>query len=248
MANITELQLQGDSTVHKLNDARITTTAVTTATHILTTNSGVTSIAPITAADLASVLGGSTSIMFEATDAKFDALYGTSSVHTFNGYSGTYFDDNTYGFVKTTMGLEGYCIQEVYNILTKSYWRRTKTSSAASWSSFTRADNFGCNTLPELASALGGSLKENLVISFDSEKCKTWGTGLYFLFGENSYNFRYALVYVAHPSDGYAVIPIGDTADFGSDSKKYNLLYQINSDGVKFRTGSAQPCYIKKLM
>lgn len=59
MANITELQLQGDSTVHKLNDARITTTAVTTATHILTTNSGVTSIAPITAANLASVLGDS---------------------------------------------------------------------------------------------------------------------------------------------------------------------------------------------
>jgi hypothetical protein len=57
MANITELQLQGSSTVHKLNDARITTTAVDTATHILTTNSGVTSIAPITAANLASVLG-----------------------------------------------------------------------------------------------------------------------------------------------------------------------------------------------
>lgn len=57
MANITELQLQGDSTVHKLNDSRITTTAVTTATHILTTNSDVTSIAPITAANLASVLG-----------------------------------------------------------------------------------------------------------------------------------------------------------------------------------------------
>jgi hypothetical protein len=52
-----ELQLQGDSTVYKVNDARITTTAVTTATHILTTNSGVTSIAPITAANLASVLG-----------------------------------------------------------------------------------------------------------------------------------------------------------------------------------------------
>lgn len=58
MANeLRELQLQGDSTVYKLNDARITTTAVTTATHILTTNSGVTSIAPITAANLASVLG-----------------------------------------------------------------------------------------------------------------------------------------------------------------------------------------------
>lgn len=57
MANMTELQLQGDSTVYKLNDARVTTTSVTKATHILTTNSGVTSIAPITAANLASVLG-----------------------------------------------------------------------------------------------------------------------------------------------------------------------------------------------
>ena len=65
MANITELQLQGSSTVHKLNDARITTTAVTTATHILTTNSGVTSIAPITIANLASDLG--------VTNAKIDS-------------------------------------------------------------------------------------------------------------------------------------------------------------------------------
>lgn len=57
MANITELQFQGDSTVHKLNDARITTTAVSTATHFLATDSSISSIAPITAANLASVLG-----------------------------------------------------------------------------------------------------------------------------------------------------------------------------------------------
>ena len=44
--------------LHDINDKRISTTAVTTATHILTCNSGVTSIAPITAANLASVLGG----------------------------------------------------------------------------------------------------------------------------------------------------------------------------------------------
>ena len=71
---------------------------------------------------------------------------------------------------------------------------------------------------------------------------------MYFLFGEDSNSVRYALVYVAHPSYGYAVIPIGDTADFGTDAQKYNLLYQINSDGVKFRTGSNLACYIKKLM
>lgn len=43
--------------LHDINDKRISTTAVTTATHLLTCNSGVTSIAPITAANLASVLG-----------------------------------------------------------------------------------------------------------------------------------------------------------------------------------------------
>ena len=43
--------------LHDINDKRISTTAVTTATRILTCNSGVTSIAPITAANLASVLG-----------------------------------------------------------------------------------------------------------------------------------------------------------------------------------------------
>ena len=43
--------------LHDINDKRISTTAVTTATHLLTCNSSVTSIAPITAANLASVLG-----------------------------------------------------------------------------------------------------------------------------------------------------------------------------------------------
>jgi hypothetical protein len=43
--------------LHDINDKRISTTTVTTATHLLTCNSSVTSIAPITAANLASVLG-----------------------------------------------------------------------------------------------------------------------------------------------------------------------------------------------
>lgn len=70
MANeLIELQLQGSTTVYKVNDARITTSAVTTATHILTTNSGVTRIAPITAANLASVLGGQATIVNNTNDA-----------------------------------------------------------------------------------------------------------------------------------------------------------------------------------
>lgn len=43
--------------LHDLHDKRISTTAVTTATHLLATNAGVTAMNPITAANLASVLG-----------------------------------------------------------------------------------------------------------------------------------------------------------------------------------------------
>ena len=57
MAVLTQLQLDGSSTVYDLNDARISSTSVSTATHFLGTNSSVSAINPISAADLASVLG-----------------------------------------------------------------------------------------------------------------------------------------------------------------------------------------------
>ena len=57
MAVMTQLQLEGSSTVYDLNDARISSTSVSTATHFLGTNSSVSAINPISAADLASVLG-----------------------------------------------------------------------------------------------------------------------------------------------------------------------------------------------
>ena len=61
MAVLTQIQLEGSSTVYDINDARISATSVATATHFLATNSGVSAINPISAADLASVLGGSAS-------------------------------------------------------------------------------------------------------------------------------------------------------------------------------------------
>lgn len=57
MAVMTQLQLEGSSTVYDINDARISSTSVSTATHFLGTNSSVSAINPISAADLASVLG-----------------------------------------------------------------------------------------------------------------------------------------------------------------------------------------------
>lgn len=57
MAVLTQIQLEGSSTFYDINDARISATSVATATHFLATNSGVSAINPISAADLASVLG-----------------------------------------------------------------------------------------------------------------------------------------------------------------------------------------------
>lgn len=57
MAVINQIKLGSSGTTYDVNDKRVTTTAVTTATHVLTADSGVTSIAPITITNLASVLG-----------------------------------------------------------------------------------------------------------------------------------------------------------------------------------------------
>lgn len=58
MAAINQIKLNSTSTTYDVNDKRITTSAVSTATHFLATDSSVSSIAPITAANAASVLGG----------------------------------------------------------------------------------------------------------------------------------------------------------------------------------------------
>ena len=57
MAAINQITIAGGST-YDVNDKRITTSAVSTATHFLATDSSISSIAPISAANLASVLGG----------------------------------------------------------------------------------------------------------------------------------------------------------------------------------------------
>ena len=60
--------------LHDINDKRISTTAVTTATHILTCNSGVSSIAPISAANLAAVLGAFEHATVRENTTSFDDL------------------------------------------------------------------------------------------------------------------------------------------------------------------------------
>lgn len=80
MAVLTQLQLEGSSTVYDVNDARISATSVATATHFLATNSGVSAINPISAADLASVLGdcGWSSVKIASQETK--AVYSDNAI------------------------------------------------------------------------------------------------------------------------------------------------------------------------
>lgn len=67
--------------LHDINDKRITTTAITTCSHILASNSAsLTSIAPITAANLASVLGAVS--LAETDDFNTMTHWGTYSIYS----------------------------------------------------------------------------------------------------------------------------------------------------------------------
>lgn len=95
--------------LHDINDKRISTTAVTTATHLLTCNSGVTSIAPITAANLASVLGvDKTLSTYTPANAKSINMsyniakgYSLTMLVTFIKYNDSTGGDNTQVFLVT---------------------------------------------------------------------------------------------------------------------------------------------------
>ena len=75
--------------LHDIHDKRISTTAVTTATHLLTCNSGVTSIAPITTANLASVLGGVVETLPQNSDLNNLKTRGKKYVSPSGAYSST---------------------------------------------------------------------------------------------------------------------------------------------------------------
>lgn len=76
-----------------------------------------------------------------------------------------------------------------------------------------------------------------------------YGSGLYYLYGDNTVytQNRYALVAVNLTSQGYDLVVIGTSSDFG-DSGAYNLIYQITNNGVQFKKGSGLPCYLIKLV
>lgn len=115
MAVLTQLQLDGSSTVYDLNDARISSTSVSTATHFLGTNSSVSAINPISASDLASVLGVVSPVVYlqnqtDATVATLVSLIGNDVLSKANGlyiYNG--------GWYTHSNGYNAIVIKHPYN-------------------------------------------------------------------------------------------------------------------------------------
>lgn len=122
--------------LHDINDKRISTTAVTTATHILTCNSGVTSIAPITAANLASVLGETTTAITDWDNVPFYGMFSSSSTASNAPAGGGYFTG--FQFFNSRH-------QHTYQVATRSsdltIYLRVKTSLSGSWGSWKKIES-----------------------------------------------------------------------------------------------------------
>jgi len=138
MASITTMNIGGTS--YTINDARVSTSAVTTATHLLATNAGVTAINPITAANLASVLGA----VYPNEKIEKD----TPDTLTERGmylYQNSYYDEkighNLAGFFlvlkdRTGSTAQQYWILQVYIPVGVSYlnvWVRVSVDNGKSW-------------------------------------------------------------------------------------------------------------------
>ena len=130
--------------LHDINDKRISKTTVTTATHILTCNSGVTSIAPITAANLASVLGefffGSSAINITSNSEL--KTYTSPGVYRIPSESvAQTISDNPYKtggsmvFVISAYNNGNYVVQISISTAGLYARRKTTTSTFASWKS-----------------------------------------------------------------------------------------------------------------
>lgn len=138
--------------LHDINDKRITTTAITTCSHILASNSAsLTSIAPITAANLASVLGGGVEIPSDANlnDYKTPRVYRWAGNRT-NQPTGTYSSVMVVYSIPNTLLWQILCTNPANYVYIRSY-----AFNSSTWSSWQRIDNYGTSSLSELASALG---------------------------------------------------------------------------------------------
>lgn len=163
--------------LHDVNDKRISSTAVTTATHLLATDASLSAINPITAANLASVLGGLRYIGDVNTPTNLDGIF-TQGLY-YGNPADTIFSNKEPACV-CVINIDGKVIQYVTGrdsgkTISRSY-------NGSSWSSWQRLDAFGCATESELASLLGGVYHINI----NESKGLTKNNSVYLLINDNS--------------------------------------------------------------
>ena len=208
----------------------------------------------VTPANLASVLGGQYNNMGTLNTTDFATVVASGNYKAYfasESAASTYHCPIAGTVCLVVSNQQNLIMQFVYGsggAATRSGSLSTPTT-VGTWGVWTRCDNFGYNSLSDLASALGGGLRTPLAQS--SQGAQVFTDGLYYVWGEGIANARdgkrYALVVIQSRSDGYQVWTIGDAFDFGTDSSTKNLLYEIRENGVAVWKGSSLPCYIRKL-
>ena len=136
--------------LHDIHDKRFSSTAVTTASHLLATDANLSAFNPITAANLASVLGAT-----QNYSGDLDYLV-TPGVYTLmSTQQHTPFGDNSWGVVIVSGSYDLFRSQLAISgavMAVRGGLNSRADFVGASWS---RIDNFGCNTPADLASLLG---------------------------------------------------------------------------------------------
>jgi hypothetical protein len=163
----------------------------------------------IGASDLASVLGvnlfGSNYFSDDCNDLGPGVVYAIAATHA----------PTNYCYILTLGGSSNDRVQYAAKIGESYMWVRNKSNGI--WSDWVRCDNFGCNSLSDLASALGGIVKE-----VDSGDLNT-------LINERVY-------FLANNSDSYSNLP----SDINLAPRAFlEVLYNSNKAYIMQRISSA---------
>ena len=172
--------------LHDINDKRITTTAITTCSHILaSSNASLTSIAPITAANLASVLGGSKTNQTLSTSDNLNSCTSLNVVYTWGNSLPTNAPTD-YG-VMIVENLRGIIVQKCTRQSYASYGLYYRQKEGNNWSDWRQIYDTSLLTnsslLSSLASALGvPSASFKATGDEDGSTIDTIGAGIYQFF------------------------------------------------------------------
>lgn len=247
---------------HDLHDKRISTTAVTTATHLLATNAGVTAMNPITAANLASILGVAKSFHIPIGKAlKID--YNTSGYSPVLQFEFTWSGTHSYG-VTAQLKLycagyapsfpkfkeEGTCLYighdtkvldvYVYNIFRTQYNISVVDYDISAGNAAFRLDCFDCSTLADLVTAINDVPTNSLITTQQPKVITDFNTEV----GERGKILRYNVSHEANTTNA----PITGRTDIAqlevSNWSNYFYMqryFQLNATAQYERIGGGNP-------